>query len=114
MLILVWAPGYNYNGFDMYARVVKKMESRKLNVESYIDKLKKSLRKPLKLSEYPNYTQFVSFYQPWGYGTDFRRKPGIKGFEFRIWDHFPQRYLSDVLKVVYLLVLTHTILTIRI
>ena len=97
------APGYNYNGFDMYARVVKKMESRKLNIESYIDKLKKSLRKPLKLSEYPNYTQFVSFYQPWGYGTDFRRKPGIKGFEFRIWDHFPQRYLSDVLKVVYLL-----------
>jgi hypothetical protein len=101
------APGYNYNGFDMYARIVKKMQSRKLNIESYIDKLKKSLRKPLKLSEYPDYIQFVHSDSPWGYGTDFRRKYGIKGFEFRIWDHFPQKYLSDVLKVVYLLA-THT------
>lgn len=98
------APGYDYNSTDMFARVIRGLSTpRKLKVESYIDKLKTSLRNPLKLSDYPNYTQFVSYYQPWGYGTDFRRKYGIKGFEFRIWDHFPQKYLSDVLKVVYLL-----------
>jgi hypothetical protein len=97
------APGYDYNGMSMYARVVKKMSSRTLKVDSYVEQLKKTLRQPLKLSDYPNYTQFVSYYQPWGYGTDFRRKYGIKGFEFRIWDHFPQKHLSDVLKVVYLL-----------
>lgn len=96
------APGYNYNSPDMYARVVKKMSSRTLKIDSYLNKLSETLKKPLKLTDYPNYIQFV-YNQPWGYGTDFRRKYGIKGFEFRIWDHFPQKYLSDILKIVYLL-----------
>jgi hypothetical protein len=97
------ASGYNYNGQDMFSRVVDKVSPRTLKVESYITKLQNTLRKPLKLSDYPNYTQFVSFFEPWGFGTDFRRKRGIKGFEFRIWDHFPQKHLSDILKIVYLL-----------
>jgi hypothetical protein len=36
-------------------------------------------------------------------GSDFRKTNGVDGFEFRIWDHFPQKYLPDVLKIVYLI-----------
>ena len=36
-------------------------------------------------------------------GSDFRRVSRVKGFEFRIWDHFDQIYLKNILKIVYLI-----------
>jgi hypothetical protein len=99
------APGYNYESNNMFTRVVResKISSRSLKLKTYLNQMRNKLREPFKISNIPNYTQFVGDYEPWGYGTDFRRKYGIKGFEFRIWDHFPQKHLSDVLKIVYLI-----------
>jgi hypothetical protein len=36
-------------------------------------------------------------------GLNIRRKPGVKGFEFRIMDHLPEKELENLLKIVYLI-----------
>lgn len=102
------ATSYDYTSPLIYNRFLYKenITSHKINLKSYLNQVENTLTDKLNISKIPNYQQFVGN-EFWGIGADFRRKNGVKGFEFRIWDHFPQKYLEDILKIVYL-VATHS------
>lgn len=74
---------------------------------SYIDKLTQKFttgnNMDMELSTKPQYNIFSSKKRV--IGIDFRKKKDIPGFEFRIWDHFPQKYLPHILRI-YLLIAT--------
>lgn len=100
----------NYNKYSLKSRVVNSniIPNTKIGVTKFYNNIKNKIKSVIDSSDYVNYSVFIN--HRWGepaYGSDFRRKTDVKGFEFRIWDHFPQKYLPDVLKIVYL-VATHS------
>ena len=99
---------YNYDSLD--SRVVgfgkEYRKSHKLGTSIYLDKLMNNITSPINTTKIPDYTLIED--KKWlRFGADFRRKQGINGFEFRIMDHFPEKYLEDVAKILYLIA-THT------
>lgn len=71
-----------------------------------------TLRQPDKIAGYrpPLYKHLIydiitGYLRPKRIGADFRRDPEKKqfGFEFRILDHFPTRYLVDVMRILVLI-----------
>tara|TARA_B100001057_G_scaffold458988_1_gene508763 strand:- start:331 stop:1866 length:1536 start_codon:yes stop_codon:yes gene_type:complete len=99
----------NYNKYSLKSRVVNSITipNTKIGVTKFYNDIKNKIKSGINASNYINYPVFSNY--KWGdpvFGSDFRRKTNVKGFEFRIWDHFPQKNLPDVLKIVYL-VATH-------
>jgi len=99
---------YNYDSLD--SRIVgfgkEYRKSHKLGTSIYLDKLMNNITSPINTTKIPDYT-LIEEKRWFRFGADFRRKRGINGFEFRIMDHFPQKYLEDVAKILYLIA-THT------
>lgn len=96
-------PRYGFGfGNPVFNRVINKQvyTPKKMDVSLYKNNVVKKLVKRVDSEEIPDY--FMVHVDMNSLGADFRRKDGIKGFEFRIWDHFPQKYLPDILKIVYL------------
>ena len=96
----------SYNNLEYRNNPQNLIPKTKINDNKFYLNVEKKINSKLDVTKRPYYTEFIS--NKYKYiGQDFRRRSGIKGFEFRIWDHFPQEYLEDVLKCVYLIA-THS------
>ena len=80
---------------------------------SYIDLLYQTLRKnsintgidDYSLIDKPIHNAFLSYNQKKykKYGMNFRTRSDIEGFEFRIFDNFDPKYITDILKIILLI-----------
>ena len=99
-------PGGNdwYSSPIMFSRTVNKRvyTPKRMDVSIYSNNVAKHVTKRIDSDEVPDY-MFMNGESNMMMGADFRRKRGIKGFEFRIWDHFPQEHVKDILKITYLI-----------
>jgi hypothetical protein len=89
----------------IFQRVIKKeyIKSKKMDFKMYYNDVVNTVSNKIDVRQTPDYLNYSDANKTSYIGTDFRRKRGIKGFEFRIWDHFPQKYLKNLLKAVYLI-----------
>lgn len=88
----------------LFSRIVRKnvYSPKRMDVNMYSNNIAKHITKRVDSAEIPDY-MFMGNDSHSAMGADFRRKSDIKGFEFRIWDHFPQEYVKDILKITYLI-----------
>jgi hypothetical protein len=89
----------------MFQRMIKKeyVKSKKMDFKMYYNDIVNTVSNKIDVRKRPAYMNYSDRNKSSYIGTDFRRKHGIKGFEFRIWDHFPQKYLKNLLKAIYLI-----------
>lgn len=94
---------YDYDSLKLKERKVKykDIKPRKIDDETYIDIVIDKLLDSMDDDEYFDYLEFMDIPHN-KIGTDFRRREEIEGFEFRIFDHFPQKYLESILEIIYL------------
>lgn len=93
-----------FNENSIFSRQINRRiyQSRKLDFNLYSNNVVNKINNRIDRNEIPKYI----INQKRGnftMGADFRRRNNIKGFEFRIWDHFPQEYVKDILKIIYLI-----------
>ena len=79
------------------------VKSKKMDFKMYYNDIVNTIGNKIDTRSRPEYINYSDKNKSPNIGNDFRRKYGIKGFEFRIWDHFPQKYLKNLLKAVYLI-----------
>lgn len=84
---------------------------KKIGINMYQNDIHEQISSQINTSNNPDYPVYK--YSEYGMGADFRRKDNVKGFEFRIWDHLPQIYIKDILKITYLLSCYSTSLNIK-
>jgi hypothetical protein len=94
-------------------QIQNKYNHTKKSKTIYNDKLQPKTTKPdyLFLNDKLKKTNFLSTYsyrndedklKNFNIGLNIRRRPGIRGFEFRIMDHLPEKELKNLAKIIYL------------
>lgn len=94
-------------------QIQNKYNHTKKSKTIYNDKLQPKTTKPdyVFLNEKLKKTNFLSTYsyrndedklKNFNIGLNIRRRPGIRGFEFRIMDHLPEKELKNLAKIIYL------------